>query len=205
MGLIKKYMNQTRKPEGTLGKMMLKGMNFGHAKLSDFGMSFLPKRDFFEIAELGCGGGRNIDALLKKYKFARVTGVDYSPLSVQKAKEYNINNSTRCTVQQGDVSKLDLPKEKYDLATAFETVYFWPGLDVCFKNVYDILRKDGCFLIVNELEGEDESSKKYEEMIDGLKVYKASEIEDALLKAGFSEVEINKAENNKWFAVVAKK
>ena len=72
MGLIKKYMNQTRKPEGTLGKMMLKGMNFGHAKLSDFGMSFLPKRDFFEIAELGCGGGRNIDALLKKYKFVSI-------------------------------------------------------------------------------------------------------------------------------------
>ena len=31
MGLFKNYVNQTRKPEGFLGKMMLGGMNAGHA------------------------------------------------------------------------------------------------------------------------------------------------------------------------------
>ena len=30
MELFRKYVNQTRKPEGFLGKMMLKGMNAGH-------------------------------------------------------------------------------------------------------------------------------------------------------------------------------
>ena len=33
MGLFKKYVNQTRKPEGFLGKLMVAGMNGGHAKL----------------------------------------------------------------------------------------------------------------------------------------------------------------------------
>ena len=28
MGLFKNFINQTRKPEGFLGKIMLKGMNF---------------------------------------------------------------------------------------------------------------------------------------------------------------------------------
>ena len=41
MGLFLKCINQTRKPEGTLGKLMLKGMNFGHAKTADWGMSQL--------------------------------------------------------------------------------------------------------------------------------------------------------------------
>jgi len=27
---------------------------------------------------------------------------------------------------QGDVSELQLPAGEFDLATAFETVYFWP-------------------------------------------------------------------------------
>ena len=31
MGLYKKFVNQTRKPEGILGKMMVSGMNSGHA------------------------------------------------------------------------------------------------------------------------------------------------------------------------------
>ena len=37
--------------------------------------------------DLGCGGGRNAGELLKKYPGAHVTAVDYSALSVQKAKE----------------------------------------------------------------------------------------------------------------------
>ncbi|MBE5762793.1 MAG: class I SAM-dependent methyltransferase [Clostridiales bacterium] len=205
MGLIKKYMNQTRKPNGFLGKMMLKGMNMGHAKLSDFGISTLPNREFFNIAELGCGGGRNIDALLNKYSKARIVGVDYSPLSVEKAKEFNKKNMSRCEIKQGDVSKLDLPKNKFDLVTAFETIYFWPNIDKCFKNIFEILNDNGYFLIVNELEGEDKSSLKYEEMIEGLKVYKIVELECILKDAGFSEVVVNKAQGKAWFSIVAKK
>ena len=39
---IKKYVSQTRKPEGFLGKMMLSGMNNGHARMADWGLSHLP-------------------------------------------------------------------------------------------------------------------------------------------------------------------
>ena len=31
MGLIKKYLSKTRKPDGILGKMMVSGMNKAHA------------------------------------------------------------------------------------------------------------------------------------------------------------------------------
>ena len=45
MGLFKNYVSQTRKPEGFLGKMMIKGMNSGHAKMTDWGMSHLKPHD----------------------------------------------------------------------------------------------------------------------------------------------------------------
>ena len=35
MGLFKDFVSQTRKPEGFLGKVMLGGMNSGHAKMAD--------------------------------------------------------------------------------------------------------------------------------------------------------------------------
>ncbi len=41
MGLFKNFVSQTRKPEGFLGKMMVNGMNGGHAKMADWGMSHL--------------------------------------------------------------------------------------------------------------------------------------------------------------------
>ena len=141
MGLFKDYVSQTRKPEGFLGKMMLRGMNSGHAKMADWGLSHLRNIDPDGIVDLGCGGGRNAGELLKKYPKAHVTAVDYSELSVEKAKEYNreMIAAGRCRVQQGDVSSLELSEESYDLATAFETIYFWPGLSQCFSQVAKIL------------------------------------------------------------------
>ena len=52
MGLFKNYVSQTRKPEGTLGKMMIKGMNSGHAKMADWGLAHLKKTQPERIAEL---------------------------------------------------------------------------------------------------------------------------------------------------------
>ena len=89
MGIYKNFISQTRKPEGVLGRMMLKGMNSGHAKLADWGMSHLRKGNAKSILEIGCGGGRNAGELLKRYPGSFVTAIDYSPLSVEKAAEYN--------------------------------------------------------------------------------------------------------------------
>lgn len=59
MGLMKRFFSQTRKPEGLLGKMMLSGMNPGHAKLADWGLTNLPKIAPERAIDIGCGGGRN--------------------------------------------------------------------------------------------------------------------------------------------------
>ncbi len=207
MGLFKKYVNQTRKPEGTLGKMMIKGMNSGHAKMADWGLSHLKKTQPADIAELGCGGGRNAGELLKKYPEAKVTAIDYSPLSVQQAAEYNreLMEQGRCEVRQGDVSALDLEKESFDLATAFETIYFWGDLVKCFTQVAGILKKGGIFMIVNESDGTDAASLKFEKIIEGMKCYTAEDIETALKAAGFSAVKVDHHQSKPWLTVIAKK
>ena len=42
MGLFKQFFNNTRKPNGWMGKMMVNGMNQGHAAVSDWGLSHFP-------------------------------------------------------------------------------------------------------------------------------------------------------------------
>ena len=114
MGLMKNFFQQTRKPEGFLGKMMVGGMNGGgHAKLADWGMSHLGKTGPAYIAELGCGGGRNAGELLKRYPSARLTALDYLDVSVAKACEYNKKaiKEGRCSVVQGNVAKLPFGDE----------------------------------------------------------------------------------------------
>ena len=207
MGLFKKYVNQTRKPEGFLGKLMLAGMNGGHAKLADWGMELLQGLAPKSVVELGCGGGRNAGALLKRYPNAALTAIDYSALSVEKAKVCNraLISAGRCTVRQGDVSKLELSDGAFELATAFETVYFWPGLERCFSEVARVLAPGGHFLIVNESNGEDETGKKFEKIIDGMTCYTAGQLAAALNAAGFAGVRITRHPRKPWIAVLAEK
>jgi len=103
--------------------------------------------------------------LLKKYPGSHVTAIDYSEVSVSKASAYNSEaiKQGRCEVKQGDVSALTIPEGKYDLATAFETIYFWPGLRECFAQVAKVLKPGGTFMIVNEADGTDKTtSDKHE-------------------------------------------
>ena len=206
MGVLSKFFAQTRKPEGAMGKLMLGTMNPGHAKLADWGFAFLPALSPAQAADLGCGGGRNAGELLKRYPDAHVTAVDYSELSVEKAKAYNRNMiaAGRCTVQQGDVSALQLPAGAFDLATAFETVYFWPGLEKCFGQVARILKPGGWFLICNESDGLDAAGQKFEKIIEGMKDHKACDIEAALKAAGFAETKRFHHESKPWIAVLAR-
>ena len=207
MGLYKRFVNQTRKPEGTLGKMMVNGMNSGHAKLADWGMSHLPEMDPSAILEVGCGGGRNAGELAKKYPSSTVTAIDYSEVSVAKATEYNkaMIEAGRISVKQGDVSVLRLPSDTYDLATAFETIYFWPGLEKCFREVCNVLKNGGVFMIVNESDGTDDTSLKYEKIIEGMKCYTIEQIESALKAAGFSSVTADHFERKPWICLIAVK
>ncbi len=207
MGLVKKIFDQTGNPRGFLGKMMVNGMNGGHAGLADWGMAHLKEIDAAEIAELGCGGGRNAAELLKLYPKATVTALDHSGVSVDKAKAYNkaMIASGRCRVIQGNVAGLPFEDGAFDLVTAFETVYFWPGLEHCFCEVFRALKPGGAFMICNESDGTDEMSRRYERIIDGMKCYTIEEITAGLTAAGFSDIISDHYNGKPWITVIAKK
>ena len=207
MGLFRKFLNQTRKPEGTLGKLMLSGMSFGHASVANWAMSLLTISEPQEIVDFGCGNGRDVRELAKKYPTSHVTGIDYSPLSVEKARKTNsaLIDAGRVSVEEGNVSNLTLEAKKFDLATAFETIYFWPGLAKCFGEVRKILKPDGKFMVVTESDGQDKISQWFKARIDGMNTYTADEIESALKAAGFSSITINHHEKFPWLMLLATK
>ena len=207
MNLLHKFFAQTRKPEGFLGKVMVGGMNGGHAKLADWGMQFLPPGAPENVLEIGCGGGRNAGELLKRFPTSYVTAIDYSPVSVDKAADYNkeMIAAGRCSVRAGNASDLPFSDGTFQLVTAFETVYFWPGLIKCCCQVCRVLKQGGVFLICNESDGTDETALKYEKIIDGMKCYTVDDLKAALLAAGFSEVESEHHTKKPWITVIARK
>ena len=106
---------------------------------------------------------------------------------------------------QGDVSNMPFENEQFDLLTAFETIYFWPGPLTSFKEVFRVLKPGGTFMIVNEFDGISEREKKYEKIIDGLKLYSNQELMDYLKQVGFTGIMLFHDEQKHWITVIAKK
>ena len=205
MGILKVFFNNTRKPEGLLGRCMVGSMNHAHAASADWGLNYLPETGLNEIAELGCGGGRNIRALLRKYPAATVTALDYSKISVEKARSVNRKGlqAGRCRIIQGDVSHLPFENSAFDLVTAFETVYFWPGPTESFREVYRTLRPGGIFLIANESDGENSQDDKWLSVIDGMRIFNQTQLTTFLTEAGFSEVVVKRNTKKHWLCALA--
>lgn len=205
MRLLKAFFNNVRKPEGLLGEYMVGSMNHAHAALADWGLGHLPETGPTEIAELGCGGGRNIRALLRKYPAANVTALDYSEISVEKAKRVNQKGiqAGRCRVIQGDVSRLPFGDGAFDLVTAFETVYFWPGPTESFRKVYRTLQPGGAFLIVNESDGENPQDDKWLSIIDGMRIFNRNQLATCLAEAGFSKAIVDQNIKKHWLCILA--
>ena len=112
-----------------------------------------------DVLDCGCGGGANLAQLLRLLPEGRVTGLDYSPISVEKAREVNraAIDAGRCTVVQGNVLELPFESSSFDVVTAFETVYFWPELVRCFAEIHRVLKPGGVFMITNEATGRTKS------------------------------------------------
>lgn len=201
----KKLMVNVKEPQNNfLGRFMLKSMNNYHSLMSVWGLhhaSFARKN---LILDIGCGGGKNLQRMLKMSSSLNAVGIDLSAASVDFTKKKNRRavKSGRLQVVQGQVESLPFASNLFDLETAFETIYFW-DLEKGFAEVYRTLKKGGQFLIVNEARSE-AGLKDYVDSI-GFSIYDKPEIERALKNAGFKRIKIDCHENGNWICAVCEK
>ncbi len=199
------FFENTRNPVGLGGKIMVAMMNLGHSPVARWGLRFLELTSDAKVLDCGCGGGANIKRLLKKCPQGVVKGIDYSSVSVEKSKRVNEAAVTkgRCDVLRASVTELPFESEQFNAVTAFETVYFWPDLPQCFREVWRVLKSGGTFLICNESNGDTDKDEKWTEIIGGMTIYKDIELKSCLEQAGFFDVQIHKKKS--WLCVTARK
>jgi len=190
MGLVKSFFSQCARPEGFLGRVLLRFMNFGHAPLTNWGLSLVEIHDGWTMLDIGCGGGATLKRLLKRSKDARVYGIDISEESVAKARKVNANVLDRQVfVTQGSAEKLSYEDNKFDLVTAVETVYFWPDLPNCLKEVRRVVKPGGRFAIMVEVL---ESDSVWTAVVDGMTAYSPEQLKEMLDEAGFVKTELHR-------------
>ena len=154
-------------------KAMYKGMNLMTIPLSRWGLSHVEIHDDADILDIGCGGGRNIQRLLRAAPKGHVTGIDPSETDVY----------------EGTADILPFGDNRFDLVMASETMYFWKNPDECVREILRVLKPGGIFLAVNSKGGTCPLDDIYEKIIPGMKIFHQEELEELFLNAGFRDLD----------------
>ena len=190
MGLIKSFFSQCARPEGFLGRLMLRFMNFGHAPLTNWGLSLVEIHAGWMMLDIGCGGGATLKRLLKRSKDALVYGIDISEESVAKAKKVNAEVlDKQVFVTQGSAEKLPYENNQFDLVTTVETVYFWPNLPNCLQEVKRVMKPGARFAIMVEVL---ENDSVWTDVVEGMTAYSPEQLKEMLDGAGFVKTELHR-------------
>ena len=202
-------------PQGELGGELLDWMAVNHEGLARWGCAHLDISKDDVIIDIGCGGGVNVERFLSMSE-NKVCGIDYSQLAVERSRQLNAEaiEGGRCEIIQASVSDMPFEDDTFDIATAFETVYFWPDFVNDLREVRRILNDDGIFLICNEAipKRDDERQRELIELL-GMNIYSADEFRQYLSDAGFSKVSVFLNEGSDsvtkkpvdWICVIARK
>jgi len=198
------------KPKGIIGSIFLWLMNRTHTKMVNWGLQYLSIKDGDCILDIGCGGGANIHRMLKMANNLKVFGLDHSKLAVEKAREYNrdaIEEGT-CGILLGSVSNIPFEDEYFDIATAFQTIFFWPDIVNDVKEVFRVLKSGGTFFICNAgFIPNDRNIRiinKFAQM-RGMSLYSTKEYNSILTECGFINIKINISNDKKLICVLGEK
>lgn len=202
------YDNARMPSDSEDGRRMLRRMNAGHhAELSEWAFGFIEADPASDAIDVGCGGGANVARLLEACPEGTATGVDYSPTSVEVASDLNSEAMAqgRCDIVLGDVSDLPFDDGSFDVATAFETIYFWPDPAAGIAEIARVLRPCGILMVCNEADGVVNDAGRWSSTIEGMRVYTAEQISEMMRAAELVDVVVHRDTSRGWMAITARK
>jgi ubiquinone/menaquinone biosynthesis C-methylase UbiE len=138
---------QLRKPSGELADQIAAKMDEVNAPLYNLTLNTMQLRDKESVLEIGFGSGKFFPKLFGEASQLRVSGIDYSPEMVKKAKQNNrstVKNDT-LTIKEGNSNNIPFPSHSFDKVFCNMVIYFWDQPEEHLKEIHRVLKPNGRF------------------------------------------------------------
>lgn len=100
-----------------------------------------------DVLDVGCGSGRALNLLARKFPNSRFVGYDFSEEAIARAKaEAEERGITSVRFEVRDVATLD-EKERYDFITTFDAIHDQADPAAVLKGIAEALKGDGVYLM----------------------------------------------------------
>jgi ubiquinone/menaquinone biosynthesis C-methylase UbiE len=202
-------MMQVRRPSKWVGRPFVWLMNNSHSKLTDWGLRHAKIHKNLIVLDIGCGGGRTIQKLATLTSEGKVYGVDYAEGSVAISRRQNAESiqAGRVKIKQASVSQLPFADNKFDLATAIETQYYWPDLPNDMQEILRVLKPGGTLLIIAETYKNGARNKVFGPVMKllGSSSLSVEDQRELFSQAGYHEIEIFEEHKKGWICAKGKK
>ena len=200
---------QVRKPSGWLGRRVVRAMNLGHAKMTDWGLQQVTIPRNAVILDIGCGGGWTVHKLAALAPEGKVIGLDYSAASIAVSCETNAEQIKvgRVQIAEASVAALPFPDCTFDIVTAVETHYYWPNLPANMQEVHRVLKPGGSFALIAETYRGGPFRLLYGTVMPLLRAafLNDEEHQNLLAQAGFVEVATKHLPGKNWILATARR
>jgi ubiquinone/menaquinone biosynthesis C-methylase UbiE len=205
MGFMEKIVQQCRRPTGLFGRFVGMGMNAGHARLQRWGLSHVSISTHAVILDVGCGGGKAVYEMARVASSGKVCGIDYSAEMAKLSRKVNKRfvDSGSVEILHASVASLPFADGTFNVATAFETSYFWPDFTDNLKEIKRVLQSGGTLLIANEVYEHEKFTKRNLKWAKwaNMMIHTPEEYRSILTEAGYVAVEVDELPEKNWITI----
>ncbi len=208
MSILKRLLSQCKRPGGSFGRLIARGMNFAHSPLTKWALGHIEVTANAAALDVGCGGGRTVDRLAKMAVDGRVVGLDYSKDSVTVSRLRNSDHirSGRVEICHASVSDIPYPDNTFDLVTAVETFYFWPAPETDLLEVRRVLQPVGQLVIACTMYKGGKHDKRNQKFVDEINMtyLGEDEFQRLLRDSGFDNIDVVVEYEKGWICATAR-
>jgi ubiquinone/menaquinone biosynthesis C-methylase UbiE len=209
MSILNRLLSQCKRPSGSFGRLLARGMNSSHSPLTKWALGHIAVAAYSTALDVGCGGGRTVDRLAKIANDGWVVGLDYSEDAVVVSRRKNAKHihEGRVEICHASVSSIPYGDDTFNLVTAVETLYFWPAPEADLLEVQRVMKPGGQLLVACTMYKGGKYDARNRRFVNEIDMHYLSveELQNLLEASEYEDIQVMVENDKGWICAVARK